>query len=183
VRRPWSRPRQVRRERLLISAWGRELLARTESLARIKADFLRGLPKIRTHPNGTSRRPFSRYACVQRPGVDVRWHRAPTRRSGTEPRVKHSNLLLPPWPLRVRESDFHRLEGSAQRLAKDRSVRPLRVRAFGRARSGSLVSRTIAATRDEVDSVDVVLLPESAVDESEVNDLEALLDRTWTAME
>ena len=45
------------------------------------------------------------------------------------------------------------------------------------------MSRTIAATRDEVDSVDVVLLPESAVDESEVNDLEALLDRTWTAME
>ena len=130
--------------------------------------------QFRTHPNGTSWRPFSRY---------VRWHRAPTRRSGTEPRVKHSNLLLPPWPLRVRESDFHRLEGSAQRLAKDRSVRPLRVRAFGRARSGSLVSRTIAATRDEVDSVDVVLLPESAVDESEVNDLEALLDRTWTAME
>src|SRR5262249_30530000 len=39
-----------------------------------------------------------------------------------------------------------------------------------------LVSRLIVAARDEVDSVDVVMLPESAVDESEVNDLEALLD-------
>ena len=33
------------------------------------------------------------------------------------------------------------------------------------------------AARDEVDSVDAVLLPESAVDESDINDLEALLDR------
>jgi hypothetical protein len=39
-----------------------------------------------------------------------------------------------------------------------------------------LVSRTIAAARDEVDSVDVVILPESAIDEGDVNDLEALLD-------
>jgi hypothetical protein len=35
----------------------------------------------------------------------------------------------------------------------------------------------IDAARGEVDSVDGVLLPESAVDESEVSDLEALLDR------
>jgi hypothetical protein len=39
-----------------------------------------------------------------------------------------------------------------------------------------LVSRTIMAARDEVDSVDVVILPESAIDEGDVNDLEALLD-------
>ena len=39
-----------------------------------------------------------------------------------------------------------------------------------------LVSRVIVAAREEVDSVDVVMLPESAVDESEIDDLEALLD-------
>jgi len=39
-----------------------------------------------------------------------------------------------------------------------------------------LVSRMIVAARDEVDSVDGVLLPESAVDESDVEDLEA----SWT---
>jgi hypothetical protein len=39
-----------------------------------------------------------------------------------------------------------------------------------------LVSRMIVASRDEVDNVDCVLLPESAVEESEINDLEALLD-------
>jgi hypothetical protein len=40
-----------------------------------------------------------------------------------------------------------------------------------------LVSRVIVAARDEVDSVDVVVLPEGAVDESEIDELEALLDR------
>jgi hypothetical protein len=40
----------------------------------------------------------------------------------------------------------------------------------------------IAAARDEVDSIDVVMLPESAVDESDVNDLEALLERCGVIM-
>src|SRR5262245_12681157 len=98
-----------------------------------------------------------------------------TRGAGTDPRARHANLLLLPWPLRVRESDFHPLEGSAQRLAKE----PFGFFEFAPLErlDLDLVSRTIAAARDEVDSVDVVLLPESAVDESEVNDLEALLDR------
>jgi hypothetical protein len=88
-------------------------------------------------------------------------------------------LLLLPWPLRVRESDFHPLEGSAQRLAKE----PFGFFEFAPLErlDLDLVSRTIAAARDEVDSVEVVLMPESAVDESEVNDLEALLDRHGVA--
>src|SRR5262249_54630585 len=162
-------------EGCLYRARGRELLARTGSLARIQTNFVRVLPKVRTPPNGTSWRSFSRYACVQRPGVEVRWYRVPARRSGTDPRARHANLLLLPWPLRVRESDFHPLEGSAQRLAKE----PFGFFEFAPSErlDLDLVSRTIAAARDEVDSVDVVLMPESAVDESEVNDLEALLDR------
>jgi hypothetical protein len=35
----------------------------------------------------------------------------------------------------------------------------------------------LAAAQDEVDSVDVVMLPESAVDEADIDDLESLLDR------
>jgi hypothetical protein len=45
-----------------------------------------------------------------------------------------------------------------------------------------LVSRLIVAARDEVDSVDVVILPESAVDESEIDELEAVLDRHGVVM-
>ncbi len=159
----------------LYRAQGRELLARTGSLARIQSRFVRVLPKVRTAPNGTSLRSLSRYVCVHRQGVETRWHKLPARRGGTDPRARHTNLLLLPWPLRVRESDFRPLEGSVQRLGKE---------SFGFFEFApsekldlELLHRVIVAARDEVDSVDGVLLPESAVDESDINALEALLDR------
>jgi hypothetical protein len=160
-------------------ARGRELLARTGSLARIQSHFLRVLPKIRT-PNGTSLRSFSRYACVQRPGVEARWYKVPARHSGTDVQARHANLLLLPWPLRVRGTDFRPVEGSVQRLAKE----PFGFFEFAPSErlDLDLVGRMIVAARDEVDSVDVVVLPESAVEESDVNDLEALLDRHGVIM-
>src|SRR6516165_2145841 len=164
----------------LYRARGRELLARTGSLARIQSHSLRVLPKVCTPPNGTSFRSFSRYACVQSPGVEARWHKVPVRHSGTEFQARHANLLLLPWPLRVRESDFRRVEGSVQRLAKE----PFGFFEFAPSEKLDLdlVSRMIVAARDEVDSVDGVLLPESAVDENEVEDLETVLDRHGVAM-
>src|SRR5215469_2894909 len=62
-------------------ARGRELLARTGSLARIDARLLRVLPKVRTPPTG--RPAFSRYACVETPAIEARWHKMPARHSGT----------------------------------------------------------------------------------------------------
>jgi hypothetical protein len=161
-------------------ARGRELLARTGSLARIPSHLVRVLPKVRTPPNGTSLRSFSRYACLQDPGVEVKWHKVPVRRSGTGPQARHANLLLLPWPLRVRESDFRPLEGSVQSLTKE----PFGFFEFAPSDKLDLdlVSRVIVAAREEVDSVDGVLLPESAVDESDVDDLEALLERHGVAM-
>jgi hypothetical protein len=67
----------------LYRARGRELLARTGSLSRIQSHFLRVLPKVRTPPNGTSLRAFSRYACVRGPSVETRWYKVPARRGGT----------------------------------------------------------------------------------------------------
>ena len=164
----------------LYRARGREFLARTGSLARIPAQSLRVLPKVRTPPNGTSLRSFSRYACVQGPGVEARWHKVPIRRRGREPQARRANLLLLPWPLQVRESDFRRVEGSVQRLDKE----PFGFFEFAPSEKLDLdlVSRVVVAARDEVGSVDAVLLPESAVDESEVEDLEAVLESLGVAM-
>src|SRR5262245_48579413 len=100
-------------------ARGRELLARKGTMSRVPPHLLRVLPKVRTPPNGTSLRAFSRYACVRGPSVEARWHKVPARRRGTDPRARHANLLLLPWPLRVRESDFRPLEGSVQGLAQE----------------------------------------------------------------
>jgi hypothetical protein len=161
-------------------ARGRELLARSGSLARIDTHRLRVLPKVRTPPSVTSWRSFSRYACVVRPGVEAEWHRVPIRRYGTGLRARHANLLLLPWPLRVRESDFHPIQDSAQTLASEEHA--LFEFAPSERLDLDLMSRVIIAARDEVDTVDVVVLPESAVDESELNDLEALLARHGVVM-
>lgn len=154
-------------------ARGRELLARTGSLARIPSHALRVLPKARTSLTGTLRS-MSRYACMLGPRVDVRWRKLPARRRGTGPEHEAVNFLLLPWPLRVRESDFRPLEGSVRVLHGERHG--LFEFAPSEKLDLDLVDGVLCAARDEVDSVDVVCLPESSVDEAEVQGLEALLD-------
>ena len=154
---------------------GRELLARTGSLARIPTHLIRVLPKVRTSPSGTSSRSLSRYACVQGPGVAAHWYKVLGRRPGTEPRAAGATFLLLPWPLRVRESDFRPVEGSVRSLTKE----PYGFYEFvpSEGLDLDLVDRVLVAAEDEVDSVDVVCLPESAVDEGQIAELEALLGR------
>ena len=160
-------------EGCIYRARGRELLARVGCLARLHSHFVRVLPKIRTPPTGGAS--FSRYACVYRPGLETRWHKLPARHRGTDPQAEHAHLLLLPWPLRVRESDFRAVEGSVQRLAKE----PFGFFEFAPEErlDLDLVDRMLIAARDEVGRVDVVLLPESAVEESELDALEAVLAR------
>ena len=152
-------------------ARGRELLARTGSLARIDARLLRVLSKVITPPTG--RLAFSRYACVQGPGIDALWHKIPARHRGTDLRSEYATLVLLPWPLRVQASDF-RPVGAVQRLTTD----PYGFFEFAPAEGLDLdlLDRVLVAARQEAGSIDVVLLPESAVDEREIDDLETLLD-------
>jgi hypothetical protein len=154
-------------------ARGRELLATTGSLARIPAHLLRVLPRLRTPPNGTSMRSLSRYACVHRPGVEVHWHKVIGRRPGRAPRDKGVNRLLLPWPLRIRESDFRPLPDTVDNL----SAEPHGFFEFAPSErlDLDLVERMVVAAHDEVDQVDVVVLPESAVDHDEIDDLETVL--------
>jgi hypothetical protein len=152
---------------------GRELLARTGSLARVHPQLLRVLPKIRTPPTG--RASFSRYACVHGGGIETTWHKLPARHSGTDPQTEHFQVLLLPWPLRVRSSDFRAVPGSVQRLSNE----PFGFFEFDPKEQIDLdlLDRVLLAALDEVDSIDVVALPESALDESDIAPLEAVLDR------
>jgi len=154
-------------------ARGREMLAKTGSLARISSRFMRVLPKVCTPPTG--RAAFSRYACVQGPGIDARWRKVPARHRGTDITSEYATVLLLPWPMRVRESDFRPLAGSVQRLAKE----PFGFFEFAPAESLDLdlLDRVLVAARAEVNSVDVVVLPESAVGEDDIAALENLLYR------
>jgi hypothetical protein len=156
-------------------ARARELLARTGTLARIPPHLVRVLPKVRTSPSGSSSRALSRYACAHGPGVEARWHKIPGRRPGTDPRAQGANFLLLPWPLRVRESDFRPIEGSVRSFAKE----PFGFFEFvpSDGLDLDLIDRMLIAAKDEVDNIDVVCLPESAVEESELDELEVLLHR------
>ena len=153
----------------------RELLAQRGTLARISQDAMLVLPKVRTPTApGTSIRSMSRYATVHGPSVGVRWHKLPARRRGTEPRADHVNFLLLPWPLQLHASDFRPVEGSAQRDTDE----PYGFFDFDPAErlDLDLVDRMLVAARNEVDSIDVVCLPESAIAEDELAPLEALLE-------
>ena len=156
-------------------ARARELLARTGSLARLPAHLIRVLPKVHTPPNGSSVRTLSRYAAVTVPDIAARWHKAPARRPGTRPPGTGVNFLLLPWPLRIQGSDFRPVAGPLQKLAGDR---------FGFFEFApaerldlDLADRMLIAARDEAEHVDVVVLPESAAEHGEIDDLEALLGR------
>jgi hypothetical protein len=85
-------------------ARGRELPVRTGSMARFDPRLLKVLPKVRTPPTG--RPAFSRYACVQGPGIEACWHKMPARHRGTDLRSEYATLLLLPWPLELNASDF-----------------------------------------------------------------------------
>jgi hypothetical protein len=152
-------------------ARGRELLARRGTLARVNPRFMRVLPKVCTPPTG--RPAYSRYACLHGPGIDARWHKLPARHRGTDVTSEYATLLLLPWPLQVQASDFRPLGGSVQRLEKD----PFGFFEFAPAErlDLDLLDRVLVAARAEVNSVDVVLLPEAAIDETEIDALESLL--------
>jgi hypothetical protein len=154
-------------------ARGRELLARTGSLARVNPRFMRVLPKVCTPPTG--RAAFSRYVCVLGSGIAARWHKVPARHRGTDIRSEFATMMLLPWPMRVRESDFRPLEGSIERLGREQ----FGFFEFAPAESLDLdlLDRVLVAAREEVNSIDVVLLPQSAVDSEDIDALEDLLQR------
>ena len=152
-------------------ARGRELLARAGTLARVDPRFLRVLPKVSTPPTG--RAAYSRYACVHGPGIDARWRKVPARHSGVDVTSEYATMLLLPWPLQVHASDFRPVADSVQQLGKD----PFGFFEFAPAEKldFDLLDRVLVAAHQEVNSIDVVLLPESAVDENDIDDLESLL--------
>jgi hypothetical protein len=158
-------------------ARGRELLARTGSMARVDPHLLRVMPKVRTPPSG--RPAFSRYACIRGPGIEAHWNKVPTRHRGTDVQSEYATMLLLPWPLRVRASDFRPIAGPVHRPAKE----PFGFFEFapGEGLDFELLERVLLAARQEAGSVDIVYLPESAVDERELDDLEALLHQHGVA--
>lgn len=161
-------------------AKAREVLTRHGTLSRMPADRLTVLPKSRTTSVGITHRSVSRYGATAWDGIDVEWHRVPVRRRGSAAVTRHANILLLPWPLRIRESDFVPVPGSVRRPEREpfgffsyEPSEPLDL---------DLVDRLIDAALEEVDDVDAVVLPEGRLDERQVAQFEALLARRRVPM-
>ncbi len=159
-------------------ARARELLARTGSLSRLPRHRLRVLPKGRTPDGGISFRSLSRYVCLRGPAVEVAWDRAPVRRPGDV--HQQANVLLLPWPLRIRQRDFRPVRKSVQRIEHE----PFGFFEFepGEPLDFGLLDRVLMSARDEAGKVDVVVLPESSVRSGDLEKLEATLVRHRVAM-
>ena len=159
----------------VFQARAREMLARTGSMSRLPPDRVAQLPKSRTTSVGITHRSLSRYSCTTTDGIRVVWDRLPLRRPGAGPEARHANVLLLPWPLHIKETDFVPVAGSVRRPQRE---------PFGFFRYEpseqldlDLVDALLDAALEEVDGVDVVVLPEGCLDERDIDALESRLAR------
>ncbi len=162
------------------TARAQELLVRTGSTSRLPAERVTHLPKTRTTSVGITHRSLSRYASTTTDGIRVQWDTIPIRRRGDQPVRRHANVMLLPWPLEIHESDFVAVPGSVRRPERE----PYGFFTFepSEGLDTALVERLLDAAMDEADGVDVVVLPEGCLDESQVDVLEALLGRRGVGM-
>jgi hypothetical protein len=155
-------------------ARARELLARTGTLSRISRQRLRVLPRVRNPIGGPSIRSLSRYVCVRRPEVDAVWNRIPARTAGPGAVAEDGNVLMLPWPLRVDAEDF-KPTGPVERPEFEPSG--FFEFAPGELLDLDLADRVLQSARDQEGSVEIVVLPESALRPGDIDELEALLTR------
>lgn len=156
-----------------------EVLAHRGTLSRLPPDRVRQLPKTRTAPVGMTHRSLSRYAATTTEGIPAVWHRAPIRRLGPD-LAQSANILLLPWPMRIRETDFVPVPGSVRRPERE---------PFGFFRYTpsepmdlALVDQLLDAALDEVDTVDAVILPEGCLHAGDVAGFEKLLARRGVSL-
>src|SRR5262245_27481394 len=155
-------------------ARARELLARTGTLSRISRQRLRVLPRVRNPASGPSIRSLSRYVCVRGPGVEAIWNRIPARTVGPGGGAQDGNVLMLPWPLRIDAGDFKptgAVEGAESEPHGFFEFAP------GELLDLDLADRVLQSARDQEGSVEIVVLPESALRPGDIDELEALLTR------
>ena len=164
----------VPRDGARFRARARELLARTGTLSRVSRQRLRVLPCVRNPIGGPSIRSLSRYVCVRGPEVDLVWNRIPAGTVGPGGPAQEGNVLMLPWPLRVDAEDF-----KPTRAVERAELEPYGFFEFapGELLDLDLADRVLQSVRNQRGSVDIVVLPESALRPGDIDKLEALLTR------
>lgn len=148
------------------------LLASTGTLSRLPLDRAGVQPKLRPPASGITLRSLSHHLALDRSEVDVRWVVAPSvaRPTHTGDRL---TLLLVPHPPVIRASDFRPVAGPLQNMDPSRYgfYEYVPEERFDGAQALDL----LAHARRQVGAVDMVVLPEGALDEAEVPGIQSLL--------
>jgi hypothetical protein len=150
-------------------AWA--MLEREGSLSRFPPSQIRVLPKTHVPPGGITVRSLARYLSTHTSPVDVKWRRglppaaSPGARADTSYRVQ---LLLLPWPPTVDPSDFRPSRSSLN--VQDDEFGFFEFEPHAPLDLGYVRGALEAAQREG--GVASVILPESAVAESEIAPLE-----------
>jgi hypothetical protein len=149
-----------------------ELLARTGSLSRLPRDRVSVLPKLRPPSSGITLRSLSHHVAVDRSEVDVRWVVAPPSMRAGRPSDRLT-LLLVPHPATIRASDFVPVSGPLANMDASQygfyEFQP-----HERLDPEALV-RLVERARRHVGEIDMLVLPEGALDQGEVEGLQRVL--------
>jgi hypothetical protein len=148
-------------------------LAETGTLARLSRDRVRVLPKLRPPASGMTLRSLSHHlAIADRLEVEPRWYFAPSA-SGCITLAQRISLLLVPFPERIRAGDFRPIAGPLLNMD------PTHYGFYEYAPQEPLVleevARLIEAAKRQVGAIDILVLPEAAVDEEAVAPLQQLI--------
>ncbi|PRQ05334.1 hypothetical protein ENSA5_03240 [Enhygromyxa salina] len=155
-----------------IGMHARQSLLYRGTISEFGTDRIRVLPKLRTPQTGLTIRSLSHNLAIDRSEVKVNWQTSTMLLPGE--RAHELNLLVIPWPYKVRPEDF-RASGISD-LVLDPS-------AFGffeyepeHAFDPELnLMRLLGAAEERVGQVSAVILPESALSEEEADQAEAAL--------
>lgn len=152
-----------------------QTLEQNGSLARLAVDRVRILPKLRAPDSGITLRSISHHLALDRSEVRPSWLRA-TQCSGTAGRSGRPRLtmLLVPYPASIHASDFRPVERPL--LNMDQSRYGFYEYAPAEPLDPSLIIELVEAARPRVGPIDVVVLPESALDESATPVLQRMLN-------
>ena len=148
-------------------------LADTGTLARLAPDRVRVLPKLRPPESGITLRSLSHHLAFDRSEVETRWYFAPHARMRTERAAGRFSALLVPFPREIHASDFHATPGPLLNMDHSRydffEYAPQEPLEFAE------LERLIAMAQRHIGAVDALILPESALEQAEVEQLQELL--------
>jgi hypothetical protein len=151
-----------------------DLLAAAGTLCHLSSSRVRVLPKTQFATRGITIRSLSRYLALSYEPVDVRWRRIESLVGRQPVRVAEYNTVIAPWPLEVRASDFRPVPGPLDNMPSESYG------FFEFAPRTTLdhqhLAGLLAAAASKASSIDCVILPEGAIDESELAGLEKLLE-------